>query len=406
MRFVIQKFGGTSVKDAGLRSRVVDKVVGAKDSGLQPVVVVSALGRYPDPYATDSLLELVRGATGSVNARDLDLLLACGEIISGVIVAGAIRERGRPTVFLTGSQAGIITNGTHGEARILRVETDSIRRFSRSGHVVVVAGFQGISEDGEVTTLGRGGSDTTAAALGVALSAESIDIYTDVEGVMTADPRIISEAKPIECLSYNEVCHLAHEGARVIHPRAVEIAMQRNIPVWIKSTLTDAPGTLITNHIDAVHGTLDIPSDRVITGVTYRSGLVQVRLHEKGAEAKKEALKALALAGISLDLINYYPDLVAFSVKRRAGRQVASVLESLGVQFEMESGCAKVAVVGAGMAGVPGVMARIVETLDEQDVEILQTADSHTTIWVLVRESDLHKSVRALYDAFGLGDYS
>ncbi|MBU4532879.1 MAG: aspartate kinase [Candidatus Desulforudaceae bacterium] len=406
MRFVIQKFGGTSVKDAGLRSRVVDKVVGAKDSGLQPVVVVSALGRYPDPYATDSLLELVRGATGSVNARDLDLLLACGEIISGVIVAGAIRERGRPTVFLTGSQAGIITNGTHGEARILRVETDSIRRFSRSGHVVVVAGFQGISEDGEVTTLGRGGSDTTAAALGVALSAESIDIYTDVEGVMTADPRIISEAKPIECLSYNEVCHLAHEGARVIHPRAVEIAMQRNIPVWIKSTLTDAPGTLITNHIDAVHGTLDIPSDRVITGVTYRSGLVQVRLHEKGAEAKKEALKALALAGISLDLINYYPDLVAFSVKGRAGRQVASVLESLGVQFEMESGCAKVAVVGAGMAGVPGVMARIVETLDEQDVEILQTADSHTTIWVLVRESDLHKSVRALYDAFGLGDYS
>lgn len=406
MRFVIQKFGGTSVKDAGLRSRVVDKVVGAKDSGLQPVVVVSALGRYPDPYATDSLLELVRGATGSVNARDLDLLLACGEIISGVIVAGAIRERGLPTVFLTGSQAGIITNGTHGEARILRVETDSIRRFSRSGHVVVVAGFQGISEDGEVTTLGRGGSDTTAAALGVALSAESIDIYTDVEGVMTADPRIISEAKPIECLSYNEVCHLAHEGARVIHPRAVEIAMQRNIPVWIKSTLTDAPGTLITNHIDAVHGTLDIPSDRVITGVTYRSGLVQVRLHEKGAEAKKEALKALALAGISLDLINYYPDLVAFSVKGRAGRQVASVLESLGVQFEMESGCAKVAVVGAGMAGVPGVMARIVETLDEQDVEILQTADSHTTIWVLVRESDLHKSVRALYDAFGLGDYS
>jgi aspartate kinase len=406
VRFVIQKFGGTSVKDAGLRSRVVDKVVGAKDSGLQPVVVVSALGRYPDPYATDSLLELVRGATGSVNARDLDLLLACGEIISGVIVAGAIRERGRPTVFLTGSQAGIITNGTHGEARILRVETDSIRRFSRSGHVVVVAGFQGISEDGEVTTLGRGGSDTTAAALGVALSAESIDIYTDVEGVMTADPRIISEAKPIECLSYNEVCHLAHEGARVIHPRAVEIAMQRNIPVWIKSTLTDAPGTLITNHIDAVHGTLDIPSDRVITGVTYRSGLVQVRLHEKGAEAKKEALKALALAGISLDLINYYPDLVAFSVKGRAGRQVASVLESLGVQFEMESGCAKVAVVGAGMAGVPGVMARIVETLDEQDVEILQTADSHTTIWVLVRESDLHKSVRALYDAFGLGDYS
>ncbi|RJX22678.1 MAG: aspartate kinase [Desulforudis sp.] len=406
MRFVIQKFGGTSVKDAELRSRVVDKVVKAKDSGLQPVVVVSALGRFPDPYATDSLLELVQANGNGVSSRDLDLLLACGETISGVMVAAAIRQRGLSAVFLTGPQAGIITTSTHGKARILRVETDPIVTLSRLGHIVIVAGFQGVSEEGEVTTLGRGGSDTTAAALGVALSAESIDIYTDVEGVMTADPRIISDARPLEYLSYNEVCHLAHEGARVIHPRAVEIAMQRNIPVWIKSTFSDAAGTLITNHIDAAQGALDISSDRIITGVTYRSGLVQVRLQEKGAEAKKEALKALATAGISLDLINYHPDLVAFSVNGSAGRQAASILESLGVQFELESGCAKVAVVGAGMAGVPGVMARIVETLDEQAVEILQTADSHTTIWVLVRETDLHKSVRALYDAFGLGNHN
>ncbi|MDA8096596.1 MAG: aspartate kinase [Clostridia bacterium] len=406
MRFVIQKFGGTSVKDAELRSRVVDKVVKAKDSGLQPVVVVSALGRFPDPYATDSLLELVQANGNGVSSRDLDLLLACGETISGVMVAAAIRQRGLSAVFLTGPQAGIITTSTHGKARILRVETDPIVTLSRLGHIVIVAGFQGVSEEGEVTTLGRGGSDTTAAALGVALSAESIDIYTDVEGVMTADPRIISDARPLEYLSYNEVCHLAHEGARVIHPRAVEIAMQRNIPVWIKSTFSDAAGTLITNHIDAAQGALDISSDRIITGVTYRSGLVQVRLQEKGAEAKKEALKALATAGISLDLINYHPDLVAFSVNGSAGRQTASILESLGVQFELESGCAKVAVVGAGMAGVPGVMARIVETLDEQAVEILQTADSHTTIWVLVRETDLHKSVRALYDAFGLGNHN
>jgi aspartate kinase len=406
VRFVIQKFGGTSVKDAELRSRVVDKVVKAKDSGLQPVVVVSALGRFPDPYATDSLLELVQANGNGVSSRDLDLLLACGETISGVMVAAAIRQRGLSAVFLTGPQAGIITTSTHGKARILRVETDPIVTLSRLGHIVIVAGFQGVSEEGEVTTLGRGGSDTTAAALGVALSAESIDIYTDVEGVMTADPRIISDARPLEYLSYNEVCHLAHEGARVIHPRAVEIAMQRNIPVWIKSTFSDAAGTLITNHIDAAQGALDISSDRIITGVTYRSGLVQVRLQEKGAEAKKEALKALATAGISLDLINYHPDLVAFSVNGSAGRQAASILESLGVQFELESGCAKVAVVGAGMAGVPGVMARIVETLDEQAVEILQTADSHTTIWVLVRETDLHKSVRALYDAFGLGNHN
>lgn len=404
MRFVIQKFGGTSVATAERRARVAEVVIRAKESGLQPVVVVSAPGRYPDPYATDSLLDLARNSANAVTPRDLDLLLSCGEIVAGVMTAAAIRQKGQAAAFLTGAQSGIITTGTHGEARILRVEADAVVKLSELGRIVVVAGFQGVSEEGEITTLGRGGSDTTAAALGVALDAESINIYTDVEGVMAADPRIISDARVLDRVTYNEVCHLAHEGAQVVHPRAVEIAMQRNIPLWIKSTFSDAEGTLITNHIDARKGFLDITSDRIATGITYRSGLVQIRVYETNPGAKNQALQALAEASISLDLINYHPDWVAFTVESAAAEPAMSVLESLGIKVLCQPGCAKIAVVGAGMTGVPGVMWRIVETLDAEGVEILQTADSHTTIWVLVRENDLRRSIRALYNSFGLGN--
>lgn len=404
MRFVIQKFGGTSVATAERRARVVEVVLAAMTGGLHPVVVVSAPGRYPDPYATDSLLDLVRNSADAVTPRDLDLLLSCGEIVAGVLTAAAIRQNGQPAAFLTGRQAGIITTGTHGEGRILRVEAEAVVRLSRLGRVVVVAGFQGVSEEGEITTLGRGGSDTTAAALGVALNAESINIYTDVEGVMAADPRIISDARVLDRITYNEVCHLAHEGAQVVHPRAVELAMQRNIPLWIKSTFSDAAGTLITNHIDAGEGRLDITSDRIATGITYKSGLVQLRVYESNVGDNKQALQALAEASVSLDLINYHPDWVAFTVEGSAVDRAVSVLETLGVEFDRQAGCAKIAVVGAGMTGVPGVMWRIVETLDAEGVEVLQTADSHTTIWVLIRDRDLRSSIRALYNAFGLGN--
>ncbi|MBC7338143.1 MAG: aspartate kinase, partial [Clostridia bacterium] len=170
-----------------------------------------------------------------------DLLLACGEIVSGVVLAAALRARGVAATFLTGPQAGLITDETHGEARIIRVEPRRLRQELEEGKVVVVAGFQGMSEKGEVTTLGRGGSDTTATALGVALQAEAVEIYTDVEGVKTADPRLVGTARTLERLTYNEVCQLAQEGARVIHPRAVEIAMQANLPLWIKNTFSDGP---------------------------------------------------------------------------------------------------------------------------------------------------------------------
>lgn len=404
MRFLVQKFGGTSVATPELRNKVADRVLEAVNEGFHPVVVVSAIGRLGDPYATDSLLSLAREIDGQLPGREQDLLLSCGEIISAVLMAATLRRRGLDAFSLTGAQAGIITNGNHTDARILRVEPRSILNAAAEGRIAVVAGFQGTSEDGEITTLGRGGSDTTAAALGVALDAVAIDIYTDVDGVMAADPRIVGDARPLEKVTYNEICQLAQEGAKVIHPRAVEIAMQKNIPLRVRSTFSDSPGTLITSHAEVFPGAIDITADRLVTGITYIRNISQITVPVTGRESAAAVFSALGEAGISVDLINVHPDVVVFTVRETVAEQAVSILESLGLQPSVRPDCAKVAAVGAAMTGVPGVMARIVSTLAAENITILQSSDSYTTIWVLVPGQDMERAIRALYRAFHLGD--
>lgn len=408
MKFIVQKFGGTSLASEELRVRAAARVIEAKHAGYSPVVVVSAIGRMGEPYATDTLLSVVLGGQRDLSPRDADLLMSCGEIISGVMMTTTIRKMGHPAVFLTGSQAGIITDGTHSEARIIRIEPGNIIKHSYEDKVVVVAGFQGVTEDGEVTTLGRGGSDTTAAALGVALDAEWVDIYTDVEGVMTADPRIVAEARPLEVVTYNEICQMAHEGAKVIHPRAVEIAMQKGIPLRVKCTFSDAPGTLVTSQGEVYKGSIDITRDRPVTGIAHIPDVTQIRIKTGGGpdavDFQRKIFKALALAAISVDFINVNPEAAVFTVKNDLAKKSALVLENMGITPELLPDCAKVAAVGAGMTGVPGVMARIVEALAEEQIQILQSADSYTTIWVLVRREDMEKGIRALHQQFGLGE--
>jgi aspartate kinase len=219
LRILIQKFGGTSVANPEGRIQVATKVSEVVSKGYSPVVVVSAIGRMGDPYATDTFIKMVSNIYSEVPKRELDLLMSCGEIISGSVMVSTLQSLGLEAILLTGGQAGIITNDSFGEARIIRVEQEKILQHLKEGKVVVVTGFQGITEDGEITTLGRGGSDTTAAALGVALGAEAIDLYTDVQGIMTADPRIVEDAKIMEVVSYNDICNLAYEGAKIIHPR-------------------------------------------------------------------------------------------------------------------------------------------------------------------------------------------
>lgn len=403
MKYLVQKFGGTSLTTQALREQVAEKIVRAKEEGYMPVVVVSAIGRSGDPYATDTLLKFVEGIHTDLPLRELDTLMSCGEIISGVTMVATLEKKGQKAVFLTGAQAGIITDDNHTDARIIEVKPGLIQRYAANGIIVVVAGFQGATKEGEITTLGRGGSDTTASALGVALNAEAIDIYTDVEGIMTADPRIVSDARIMDTITYNEICQLAHEGAKVIHPRAVEIAMQKNIPIRVKCTFSDAPGTLITAYGE--NGTIDIKRDRIVTGITHIPKVTQLRIPiDEKADAPLKIFKAMANAGISVDFINVHPDIVIYTVKDDVSEKAVELLKNLGFKPVALPNCAKVSAVGAGMAGVPGVMATIVEALTDEGVRILQTADSHSTIWCLVRQDEMEKAIRALHKKFSLGD--
>jgi len=407
LRILVQKFGGTSVATAERRANVVSKVSEAVHSGYSPVVVVSAIGRSGDPYATDTFLSMVKGIYPDLPKRELDLLLSCGEVISGTILVSTLNSLGFEAVLFTGGQAGIITDQEFGDARIVRVEPGKILEQLAKGKIVVVTGFQGTTEDGQITTLGRGGSDTTASALGVALNAEAIDIYTDVEGIMTADPRIVENARTIDIVTYNEICQMAYQGAKVIHPRSVEIAMQRNIPIRIKSTFSDEPGTLVTNmYPDRGIGT-DITSDRIITGIAHTPNVTQLRVLTGEVQDQhltdKRIFRAMALADISVDFISVQPEAVLYTVQDEVASKAVKILQNMGFEPEVVPSCAKVSIVGAGIAGVPGVMADMVEALSDAGVTILQSADSHTTIWVLVHKEDMVRAVQALHQKFRLG---
>lgn len=402
MKILVQKFGGTSVSSKELRRKVVDKIIEAKRHGYAVVVVVSAMGRKGDPYATDSLLQLLNNVSFPQSKREVDILMSCGEMISATVVASEIVESGLESVVLSGGQAGIITDNNFGDAKIIKVIPEKILSILQEGKVAVVAGFQGITQDNEITTLGRGGSDTSAVALGVALKAELVEIYTDVEGIMTADPKIVNGAKTMEKVTYNEICQLAQEGAKVIHPRAVEIAMQNAIQLRVKCTFSDLPGTLVAN--DTIYDKETVIGNyRLITGIAQKTNINQIKVYKQN-EVNKQAqiFKALALAGVSLDFISICEGTLIFTVNSLETARTREILHNISCETEVIEDCAKIALVGAGMTGVPGVMAGIIEALSKENISVLQTADSYTTIWVLVRHKDMEKAVCSLHDYFQL----
>lgn len=406
MRIAVLKFGGTSVSTAEARRAVVQRVVEARDRGLCPVVVVSAMGRAPDPYATDTLLGLARAEFPETAPRELDLLVSCGEVISAVVMANAFRRAGFERVaVLTGGQAGIVTDRNYGNARILRVEPAHLIRHLERGDLPVVAGFQGMAETGDITTLGRGGSDTTAAALGVALRAEVVEIFTDVDGVKTADPRLVPEARTLAVVSYEELLQMANEGARVVHPRAVELALRANLPLRVRRTSSDAPGTLVTHAYESDASRAAFREGALVTGIAQRPDVAQIIVAPNGnasGAADIHVFRPLAEAGISVDMINVFPDRKSFIVDGRDGERAKDLLERQGFRVELRPGCAKVSVVGTGIRGVPGVMARVVEALHEAGIQILQSADSHLTISCLVKGEETARAARALHAKFGL----
>ncbi|WIV20834.1 aspartate kinase [Paenibacillus polygoni] len=403
MGILVQKFGGTSLSTPAARERVLQHMKREIKAGHSLVVVVSAMGRRGEPYATDTLLDWISSNGDALPAREKDLLLSCGEFISASTLTSLAHSEGITATVLTGGQAGIITDRQYGNARIVEVKPDRILEELKSHQVVIVAGFQGINDIGDITTLGRGGSDTSATALGAALGADMVDIYTDVEGVLTADPRIVEDAKPLLYVSYAEISNMAHQGAKVIHPRAVEIAMQSHIPVRVRSTFGDGEGTLITHP----EGVRDIQSgvvDRHVTGIAHVSNVTQITVEaeENVGKLQLQVFKAMAENDISVDFINVSPSGAVYTVFDYDSEKAIRVLQELGLKPKSLSGCAKVSVIGGGINGVPGIMARIVESLAEVNIDILQSADSNTTIWVLVKKEDMVGAVRALHTKFEL----
>lgn len=404
----MQKFGGTSLATTDLRSRVCEIVYQTKQDGFDIVVVVSAMGRENAAYATDTLINMAKETNPNPSSREMDILMSCGETISGILLASQLTAMGINARFLSGVEAGIVTDGNYGNAHILYVNPKKIFECLDEGTVAVVAGFQGMGENGELTTLGRGGSDTTASALGVALNADYIDVFTDVEGVMTADPRIVENARLLDAVTYNEICQLARDGAKVIHPRALEIAMQKGIPLRVRCTFTDSAGTLITNRVSGQNEPVRIISDRLITGITYTSDIAQIKIatrelkHKQGIDLK--VFKSMALANISVDFISVQPALIMFTVQGDDLERAVEVLKSLDILPEVEFNCAKVAIVGAAMTGIPGIMYKVIEALTENDIPILQSGDSYTNIWCLLRKEHMITAVKALHDKFELGN--
>ncbi|MBQ8691007.1 MAG: aspartate kinase [Phascolarctobacterium sp.] len=406
MKIIVQKFGGTSVANEESRLAVKNKIQQAIHNGYSPVVVVSAMGRKGAPYATDTLIDVLKAENISVNVREMDVMMCCGEIISSCIMAAHLQKHGINAMALTGGQAGIITDSQFGAARIKNINVSNLHHLLEAGIIPVVCGFQGVTEDNQkFTTLGRGGSDTTAAALGAALHAEFVEIYTDVDGIMTADPRVVAQANILEKISYAEVCQMAHNGAKVIHPRAVEIAMSSNVPLIVKSTFSEAPGTIITNERAAGSLGSDVAiNDNMASGVASLSDLAQFRitLNPEDMSAGRKLFEDLAAAGISVGSLNLSEKEAMFAVFSPDVDRTCEVLDNTEFKYVLNTGCGKVTVVGNAMRGVPGVMATFVAALASRKIAILQTVDSDTTISAIIKEEHLNEAVKALHEAFKL----
>lgn len=403
MDIIVQKFGGTSVSTKERRKMVMSKILKAKEEGNAVVVVVSAMGRAGDPYATDTLKTLALENTADCSLKHLDLLMSCGEIISSVVLAASLESIGVDTVALTGYQAGIYTDNSFSNAEILEVDENKILNHLKKDKVVIVTGFQGATKEGEITTLGRGGSDTTATAIGVALNAKHVEIYTDVDGIMTADPNVVPNARIIDEINYEEVFQMAEKGAKVIHPRAVEIAQNGNIPLKIKNTMSSHPGTSIHYCRNGKIPYYGKTNTKLLTAITHKDDIAQVTIYMEGDfERDRHLLSTMTNAHISIDMINFFVDKKVFTINSNQSACMEKVLNEFDLKYTILNECSKVTIVGSRITGIPGVMATIVNALSKESIKILQSSDSHSTISCLVPQVDAKKAVNVLHEAFHL----
>jgi aspartate kinase len=403
MEIIVQKYGGTSVNDEKGREFIIRRAIDLKNKGKKPVIVVSAMGRKGDPYATDSLLSIINKENLDASNRDLDMLMACGEIITTTYISSMLNSAGCKAVAFTGLQAGILTDSNFGNADVLTVDTNRLMEYLEDDYIVVVAGFQGYDEKYNVTTLGRGGSDTTAALLGEALKADEIEIYTDVDGVMTADPRVIEDAKLIDAISYDEIYQLSKNGAKVVAHKAVEIAKRSGRALRIKNTFKyEGEGTLICNE-NKCYEIIGRESDRLFNAITKIDGISKWEIHfNENLDKELEFLDGLRKREISIDMINFFESKKIFTIKDEDISKLKNLCDELALQYDILSNCSKITLIGHQIHGVPGVMSKIAITLAKDGVKILQTSDSYNMIACLVKEDDGIKAIKSLHKEFNL----
>ena len=405
MALYIHKYGGSSVADAAKIVNVARRLAAVHDAGHRIVTVVSAMGD-----TTDELIDLAHTVSGEPDPRELDLLLSTGELVSITLLSMALRSLGYDAISLSGPQAGIRTDNAYGRARISQVDPERIRRELAQGRLVIVAGFQGLTPDEDITTLGRGGSDTTAVALAAALGADRCDIYTDVPGIYTADPRAAPKARRLAAIGYEEMLELAAAGAKM-HPRSIELGAVYNVPIYVASSFSDAPGTLIHNTADD-----DTMEDRIkVTGIAYQSAVAKVTVQGVADRPGVAAalFEPLAAAGISVDTIvqNTSADRAATDISftvagadlPRALREIESLRPAINAGAVIsDATLASVSIVGSGMQNAPGYAARMFRILADGGINIDMITTSEIRISCIIAQAHAQTAVRLLHTGFEL----
>ncbi|MBW5420700.1 aspartate kinase [Streptomyces sp. BG9H] len=401
---IVQKYGGSSLQDPGRMKQVAKRILHLHGSGHEVVVVCSAMGD-----TSDELIDLAGKVSSDPSAREMDMLLTSGERMSNALMAMAIHELEGAAFSLSGAQAGIFTDASHGRARIVEVVPSRVRQILDQGAIALVAGFQGVSRDtNDTTTLGRGGSDVTAVALAAALKADICEIYTDVDGVFSADPRIVGSARLLETVSYAEMLEMSATGAKVLMSRCVEYARRHDVSIRVRSSFTDHPGTLVSNSMEDV----SVEASRV-TGVTHTKSIAQITLEHIPAEPSVVAhiFDVLAGAAIPIDMLQNIcaplrPEF-SFTVASEDGQRTCALLEEHRARIgygpvRCDGGVGQVSLVGAGIRSEPGIVATLCRTLAGIGIEVQLISASEIRVSALCRADQLHAAVRALHRSFGL----
>lgn len=402
-KLIVQKFGGSSVANVERIQAVARRVVSYKKKGCDLVVVVSALGD-----TTDELIELAGKITSDPSEREMDMLLSTGEQISVALLAMAVHKLGQEAISFTGGQVGIITDGNYTKARITRINANNIKEQLKAGRIVIVAGFQGISINQDITTLGRGGSDLTAVALATTLGADECEIYTDVDGIYTTDPRIEPKAKMIKAITFDEMLEMASLGAQVMQPRSIEVAKKFNMPLHVRSSFSENSGTVILKEVTRME-------DALITGITLNKSEAKITVCDvpdrPGGAA--QLFKQLSIGGVSVDMIvqnvsHTRTTDISFTVSKANAHRVIKVTKRAAARIGagdiiLDENIARVAVVGIGMKSHPGVAAKMFDTLARNKINIEMISTSDISISCIIQKKFAEKAVRSLHKNFGLG---